>query len=229
MRKSPIGVLMGLRLEGLGGMETQLLHNVMTRRLPSFARGFPVKHRRAAMELGSALETLETEETWELTEEFEPTPEAEETAGETPHESLQAGKPDTHERLLQIKKLGKRILIIIRDDLDRAILAGTLQVDGFHQILEGSNFVDAIKNCKITPPHVIFIEQRIGTATAQGFLEKLKKASNCASVPVVMIADTPDVRTTLMAKAVGFSHVQRKPVDYDGELKAALYRLLDLG
>ncbi|MBK8794446.1 MAG: response regulator [Holophaga sp.] len=228
MRISPIGVLLGLRLEGLGGLETQLLHAVMTRRLPSFARGFPVKHRRAAMELGTGAELQAPEETWEIPEELEPTTALDATTQTACDEDLLAARPDTRERLLQIKKRGKRILIIIRDDLDRAILAGTLHVDGFRQILEAQNFIEVVKLCRTTPPHLILIEQQVGTANAQEFVSKVKKASGCGSIPVVMITDTLDVRTTLMAKAAGFAHMQRKPVDYDGELKAVLYRLLEL-
>ncbi|MDP2876371.1 MAG: hypothetical protein Q8O00_09320, partial [Holophaga sp.] len=229
LRHSPIGVLMGVRLEGLGGLETQHLHQVMARRLPSFAKGFPVKHRRAAMELENSLEApSELEESWDVSEENEASSEPEEALATQQTDSLQAARPDTHERLLQIKKRGKRIMIIIKDDLDRAILGGTLQVDGFRLIQEAQNMIEVLRFCRTTPPELILMEQQVGTVSAHEFLGKLKRQGHCTSVPVILIAEAPDLRTALMAKAAGFAYVQPSPVNYDGELKAVIHKWLNL-
>jgi len=229
LRPSTIGVVMGIRLEGLGGMETQLLHQVMTRRLPTFAKGFPVKHRRAAMELGQIPEpSAEVEETWDVSEEDASVSEPGEAQAAQQDDDLQAARPDSHERLLQIKKRGKRIMIIIKDDLDRAILSGTLQVDGFRLIQEAQNMIEVMRFFRTTPPELVLMEQKVGAVGAREFLEKLKKQGYCTSVPVILIAEVPDVRTVLMAKVAGFSHIQRNPVNYDGELKAIIYKWLKL-
>lgn len=53
-------------------------------------------------------------------------------------------EPSRGDRLIRIKRSGKRILIIMHDDLDRAILAGNLQADGFHPPMEALNFAEAL-------------------------------------------------------------------------------------
>ena len=68
IESTSIGVLMGLRFEGLGTLETQCLAQVMARRLPSFARGFPVRYRRGRESLESEPETDANDVEWSQSE-----------------------------------------------------------------------------------------------------------------------------------------------------------------
>lgn len=224
---TPIGVLMGLHLQGLGGVETQWLSQVLARRLPSFTRGFPVRHRRGKEEL---LEEVKTATEQEEEADWQKIVDEEEEAGgaEVVADELAASRPDTHERLLQIKKRGKKILLVILDDLDRAILSGTLQVDGFRQIQEAGSVVEVLRAVRSGPPDLIILEPHVGNATAQQLLERLRSKAGCENVPAVMITNGPDVRTTLMAKAAKIQHIQSWPVDYDGVLKGVISKLLTL-
>jgi len=224
---TPNGIFMGLRLGCLGDAEISTMEQIMTRRLPSFGRGFPVKRRWAELhidpcEAEADERALETE--LDPEEEDEVSTDGDEETLDTETSALQ----DPHQRLLTIKKRGKRILVVAKDDLDRAILSGTLFVDGFTKVVEAGNFLDALKGSRSAPLDLIIIEQQIGISDAKQFLERLRKHGECEDTPVVMIAENPGVRTTLMAKSSGIAHVQAKPADYDGELKGVLGRLLAL-
>jgi len=227
IESTSIGVLLGLHLQGLGSAESQWLSHVLARRLPSFARGFPVRHRRGKEELIDEIATnpeQESEADWQKI-----TDESEDGAVDIDAaEELVASRPDTHERLLQIKKRGKKILLVIQDDLDRAILSGTLQVDGFRQIHEAGSVVEVLRAVRGGPPDLIILEPTVGNATAQQLLERLRSKAGCESVPAIMITNGPDVRMTLMAKASKIQHVQSWPVDYDGVLKDVISKLLVL-
>jgi CheY-like chemotaxis protein len=226
----PIGITMGLYLKGLGSLESQQIAHLLARRLPSFARGFPVRYRRGREALGvdpEAQQHAESEEEWNEVVEGDVEP-LETSASGSPEDDLGAVKVDSHDRLLKIKKLGKKILLVLADDLDRAIFAGTLQVDGYRQILEARNVIEALRAVRSGVPDLIIVEQNVGAISAQQLLERLRKRGNCDSVPVILVSDSPDIRTTIMAKASQIDHVQLWPIDYDGVLKGVMNRLLAL-
>lgn len=142
---TPAGVLMGLRLECLGESEQQILEQVMTRRLPSFGRGFPVKRRWSELHI----DPLEAARPQEDTED----PDDDGLASEPGHEETVAPDPlAPHQRLLAIRKRGKRILVVVKDEMDRAILSGTLFVDGYTRVLEAGNLLEALQACRKAPP-----------------------------------------------------------------------------
>jgi len=226
LEATPIGITMGIMLKGLGSLETQQITQLMTRRLPSFSRGFPVRYRRGreGVDLMPEVQASDAEEDWSENS-------GDEVVAEVPglsEEEWGAPKVEGHERLLRIKKLGKKILIILSDDLDRAILAGTLQVDGYRQILEAKTIIDAFRTLRAAEPDLVIIEQSVGALPAQQLLARLRKKGYCQAAPVVMVCEGPDIRTTLMAKAARIDHVQSWPIDYDGVLKDVLARLLGL-
>jgi CheY-like chemotaxis protein len=225
LEATPIGVSMGLHFKGLGGLETQQITHLLARRLPSFARGFPVRYRRGKENVESLPEPSSPEEEWsETTAE-----EAKEVDIEQSQEDeIVSARVSTHERLLQIKKRGKKILLIIHDELDLAILSGTLQVDGYRQIHEAKSVLELLRTVRTIAPDLIILEQNFGNVGGQQLLERLRKYEGCKSAPVIMIADAVDVRTALMAKAARIDHLQTWPIDYDGVLKDVLARLLIL-
>lgn len=224
IESTPIGVLMGLCFEGLGTLETQCLAQVMARRLPSFARGFPVRYRRGRETLESEPESDANETDWNLNENIDAANDSAEDASAS--ESFQDARVDTHERLLQLRKRGKRVLIILKDDLDRAILSGTLQVDGYRQIAEAGSVVETLRAVRTLKPDLIVMEPHLGEVNAQQLVERLRLKAGCEKVPVVMIADDLDIRTKLMAKAARIDHLQAWPTDYDETMKGVLTRLL---
>lgn len=225
LASTPGGILMGLRLECLGEGERAILEQILTRRLPRFSRGFPVKRRWAELHIDP------TEEGNAPGTEEDPEAETESPLGpEETEESLDLASihQDHHQRLLAIRKRGKRILVVAKDEMDRAILAGTLFVDGFRMILEAGNLLEALHACRKAPPDLVIIEQQIGNADAKNFLERLRLQGDWENTPVVLLTACPCARTTLMAKSAGVAYVQAIPTDYDGELKGVLDRLLRL-
>ncbi len=224
--RSAIGTTVGIHLEGLGSLEQNLLAGVLARRLPTFARNFPVRHRRSEDDLvDPAAANPEEVEAWDATMEeggLDPGalvsfPEAEGLV-----------EPSREERLIRIKRSGKRILIIMHDDLDRAILAGTLQADGFRPAMEARNFAEALGWFRVTPIDLVILDHQVGAHPGQVFLDRLRAQGYGLETPVVMTSEEVDVRTTIMAKAHRISHLQRKPIDYDGELRGMLHRLLGI-
>lgn len=224
--RSAIGTTVGIHLEGLGSLEQNLLAGVLARRLPTFARNFPVRHRRSEDDLvDPAAANPEEAEAWDATMEeggLDPGalvsfPEAEGLV-----------EPSREERLIRIKRSGKRILIIMHDDLDRAILAGTLQADGFRPAMEARNFAEALGWFRVTPIDLVILDHQVGAHPGQVFLDRLRAQGYGLETPVVMTSEEVDVRTTIMAKAHRISHLQRKPIDYDGELRGMLHRLLGI-
>jgi len=220
-----VGTTLGMRLEGLNGQEQGYLAEILARRLPTFARRFPVRHRRSEdLLIDPTSKVSEDEEDWE---------EDSETERETA--SLEEGAPgregegvDKHARLLQIRKSGKRILLVMHDDLDRAILAGILQVDGFRRVQEARNFAEALACFRAGEVDLVILDQQIGIHPAPRFLERLRAQGYCQDTPVVLATDQADIRTTIMAKAMRISRLATKPIDYDGALRDVLYGLLGI-
>jgi len=225
---TPIGITLGLVLKGLGSLENQQITHLLARRLPSFARGFPVRYRRGREDFATDPEdkSPEGEEDW--SEPLDSEAEIALAASPAAEDDLGDAKLSSHDRLLKIKKLGKKILLILSDDLDRAILAGTLQVDGYRQVQEAKSVIESLRAVRISVPDLIIIEQSVGAVPAQELLERLRKRGHCEGVPVVMVCNSPDIRTTIMAKAAHIDHVQVWPIDYDGVLRGVLATLLRL-
>lgn len=217
----PEGVTMGVHLAGLGAQECQILADVMTRRVPTFSRGFPQKRRRCELDLEGpdrpAEAPIEAPEAIPA-----PVCSGSGTSGLDSAES--ASNPQ--DRLERMRKRARHILIVKLDDLNRAILAGTLLADGFTNICEARNFIESIQAARKAPIDLILIEQQIGAIPAQQFLDHLRKAGHCEHTPVILLADQIDVKTTIMAKAAGIKHIQPQPIDYDGELAPIVYDLL---
>jgi CheY-like chemotaxis protein len=228
LEEFPEGLLMGIHLEGLGGLEAQILNQVLGRRLPTFSRSFPQKRRRCEMDFTSADEAERLARMLEDKGGEEAAPAADEEADvlEAVEDPMDALPPQ--DRLALVKKRCRRILLIQSDDLNRAILAGTLQVDGFRQVREARNLLEALQCTRVGTFDLIILDQTIGTHGAQTILERLRKLGHCEDVPVIMIAEHTDVKTTIMAKAARIDHVQKVPIDYDGELRGVLNHLLKI-
>ncbi len=225
---TPEGPVLGLQFEGLGTLETRILEQVMQRRMPRTGQVFPLKVRRSHLDLEASGPAGDADEPWEgeAAAEEVPEPAGEDGPEDEGGEWLDRGSPQ--EKVKRLKRAGRCILLVLVEDLDRAILAGTLIVDGFRRIKEARNFLTAVETLRSTQPDLVILDQRIGTHDAQQFLDKLRQHGLGSDIPVVMLAERPDVRTALMAKAARIRHVETKPVDYDGSLRAVLEGLLGL-
>ncbi len=218
--RSPIGITLGLRFEGMDPLDLQLLNQVIRKRAPHEATGFPIKYPKSRRQAGAEGEPAPTPpvEAWE-----DPPDPKEETP------KLQAPpRPDTHDRLIQIKKRGKRILVIMLDDLDRAILGATLLVDGFTRVGEVRNYLDAINWLRVNTPDVVIVDHHVGVHSGQQIVEKLRSQGFLDQSRIIMLAQAGDVRALIQAKASQMDRVIRYPIDYDGEMRPFLMELLDL-
>lgn len=232
-------VQLGLLLWGLGAQENHYLEQVMTRRLPSFSREFPVRHRKhlEGAEPGQAyLPSPDSKEVQVNQEADEAADEVEMEESEVPKAEdspspEEAGSPEENkgrERLLHWRRQSKHLLVIMADDLDRAILAGTLQVGGFANVHEAKSLVQAVERCKKTLPDLLILDAQVGPHTAPEIVTKLRAMGVLEMSPIVVLVGQSDVKVKLSAKALKLKHLIEKPVDYDGLLKGLLDKLLDL-
>lgn len=230
-RDSSEGALFGLRFSALGSLETRILETVLSRRLPSFARGFPIKRRRHELVDGVEQitgakipgDTVDLDEFGEE-ESLEAVAEGVEEEAETPVDP----KERAQERLVQVRKKLKHLLLVISDDMDRAILAGTLQVDGFENVHEARTLVQALDQSKKTIPDLLIVDQQLGPHTGPEIVNKLRERGQLGLAPVILLQGEKDVKLLLAAKAEKIKHILAKPLNYDGELKELLERLLSL-
>jgi CheY-like chemotaxis protein len=231
---TPAGILLGLEFKGLGALETRILEQVIHRRLPRSGTTFPVRIRHSRMDLlaSAAAQGGAAEEDWDVDEESELEAERIEAAGSagTPLDDDHAwlDRSDPKEKVKRLRRAGRNILLVMAEDLDRAILAGTLIVDGFRRLKEARNFSAAVESIRAVQPDVLILDQCIGSHDAKQFLERLRQHGLAEDAKVVMLADKADVKTALMAKLARVDHMQLKPVDYDGSLRNVLERMLNL-
>lgn len=219
--RGAIGLTLGVRFVDLGLAEQRVLAEVLTRRLPTFARQFPFRRRRRDEDLAAPGD--HGGEVWE-------DPPEEVGAGEAllPGPPEAASESARRHRMIRLRKGGRRILLVMLDDLDRAILAGTLHVDGYHQVVEARSFTEALRWFRTGPVDLVILESQVGAHPGQRLLERLRAQGHALETPVVLLAEAGDVRAKLVAKVARVAHLQCKPVDYDGELRGVLERLLGI-
>lgn len=228
------GLIVGVRFEALGGFESQIIGKLMGQRVPGFRRGFPRKRRRKDLtdeELKAPQPSLEAP--------LLPEPPLEE--GDTPFEldltgvmeaeqEIQSLQEEVKEKnhLHVLRKRGKRLLVLMADDLDRAILVATLQVDGYRSVFEAKSLVQALDfNRKVAFEGVI-LDQKVGQHGALEVLDALRANGLPKNIPAVVLQYQPEVRLSLALKGGAVDLVMEHPVDFDGILKGALEGLLGL-
>jgi CheY-like chemotaxis protein len=219
-------ILVGIAFDPLGQLESQILAQVLGRRLPTFNQGFPVRERSPLEAYPEEIELLFGAE-----EEVEPEPLAEPQPGEPPApEPEPEPEPEAEpepESLAERKRL-KRIILMINDDLDRGILACALKVDGYEKIHEAHTYLDALAHFRVFNLDAVILEANLGALKAQEVLVKLRKLGLCKDIPVVLLAEDAGVKVKIMAKAARIDHVQQLPLDYEGEFREILQKLLKL-
>jgi CheY-like chemotaxis protein len=229
MEQRSEGVVMGLRFEGLGSYEAQIIGKLLTQRVPGFRRSFPRKRRLKDLSEAERQAPQVPEEPIEAHEDEEvqaPT-EAESALSDLEIEELRLAvrAPD---RTQLLKKRGKRILLLVGDELDRAILMATLHVDGYRSLYEAQSLVQALDVNRRAALDMVIVDQKVGPHGALEIVEALRAGDLAKGTPILVLQRKPEVRLAVAAKAGGISLVLEHPVDFDGRLKPALEGLLGL-
>jgi len=221
---SPIGVTVGICFEEMESLDVQLLHQLVRRRLPNEVTGFPIKYPKSRRQLVPD----EVEAQGPAEEIWEDLPDTPETIEEERAPLVETPRPDAHDKLMQIKKRGKRILVIMLDDMDRAILLGTLQADGFSRTGEARSFIDATTWLRHNRPDLVIIDHTVGVHSAQQVIEKLRTQGFLEDTPLIMLANEGDIRTVIKAKATGVAKLVNHPINYEEALRPAIQELLSI-
>jgi CheY-like chemotaxis protein len=198
------GVQMGIRFEQLGEMEAQVIRQVLGRRLPKFNLGFPERKRQGSpnREEDAGMVVVRHGDGPELSE--------------TPEFALPQDPV----------KCTKRLLLVMQDDLDRAILVSALRLDGYRKIHEARNYQEALDHVKVFPMDVVILEEKVGTLSAADFLTRLRQQGYCEATPTVLLADLLDVRTRALGRAAQVDYLQALSEDFETEFRDVLEGLL---
>ena len=223
-------VLLGLRLEGLETFDSGNLHRFMMRRLPTYDRAFPARRRRGATDEDGPEEQDEEEFNEEGGDDLEDASEGtldDPFAGlvEDPApEGLDQSTEPSEDRLIRLRRRGKRFLIIIPDDLERSLFICALQGGGYTCFFEARNLVHGLEMSKRAKIDAIILDQQIGPLSGAEVAQRLRKMGRLEDVPIFQLMRSPDVKALLSAKAAGVNHVVKTPLDFEGEWKELLDR-----
>lgn len=222
----PEGVVAGLIFEGMGSLEMQYIAKLLSQRLPTFGKGFPRKRRRGEQEANPELEGIE-EDDIPAFEEPAPPNEVEDALSDRELLEIKVAMkaPD---RLSQLRKRTRQILVVHPDELDRAILTSTLQVDGYRGIHEARSLVQALDIARHHNLNAILVGQKVGPHAGLEVVAKLKEAFKGEALSAVLITEGDDVKAKLALKGGRVDGLVPYPVDFDGILKPLLEKLMGL-
>ncbi|HJV21078.1 MAG TPA: response regulator [Holophagaceae bacterium] len=222
----PEGVVAGLTFEGMGSLEMQYIAKLLSQRLPTFGRGFPRKRRRGEREANPEQEGGHETEIPAF-EAPAPPSEAEEALSDRELLEIRVAMkaPD---RLTQLRKRTRQILVVHPDELDRAILVSTLQVDGYRGLHEARSLVQALDIARHLNLHALVVGHHVGPHEGLDVVAKLKEAFKGETLPAVLVTEGDDVKAKLALKGGRVEGLVPYPVDYDGILKPLLEKLLAL-
>jgi hypothetical protein len=194
-------VLMGIRFEGLGGMEAQAIRQVLGRRLPKFNQGFPERRgsRKGGSEASSPSLLIHRD---------------------APMEPL-SPPPDAH-------KAARRLLVALEDDLDRAVLITALRQDGYRKLHEARSFAEAMDHVQVFAMDGVILGETVAGVSAEDFLKRLRMQGFCGEAPSVLLAAHLDARTSARAREGQFDHVQLLAEDAGDGLRDVLEPLLNV-
>ena len=217
MRQWSGGVTMGIAFENLGAFESTILAKLMTERVPGFSTDFPRKRRFREL----------TEEEREVPQPSaaasEPEPEPEPPVEVVPEEA-----PGEGDRAEQLHKRGKKVLVLIADELDRTMLMAALHQDGYRCLFEASSLIKALEHHRQVSMDLVLVDQIVGKRGALELIDTLRAQGLPRKIPVVVIQRQPEVRLTLAAKAGGVNLLVEHPVSFLEKLKGPMEVLLEL-
>jgi len=223
------GVIVGLRFEGMGVPETMILNHFLHERDPGIPFAFPRKRRF------SGLEENEGEILLASGPSVEPAPPAEAGGKEEdlppiasevdsgPKEGLSES-----EVLKRVQKRGKKILLVMADELERITFLALLQNDGYQCMFEAQSLVQALEHHRRVPLDLVVVDQAVGHVGALKVLEVLRENGLPKEVPKVVIQKSIDHQLTLANKGGKLHLLIVRPLDFFGTLKHPLETLLGL-
>ena len=226
MRQRPTGISMGLAFESLGAFEMGILGKFMSERVPGFRADFPWKRRFRDLTEAERTDPQPVDTTPEAIP--EPVSETAEAFSDTEIAELREAIRDD-DRLNKLKKRGKKILLVMADELDRTLLMSILHQDGYRSLFEAKSLIQALESHRRMPLDLLVVDQNVGHHSALDVLEALRGQGLSKKVPVVVIQRRPEVRLTVAAKAGGVRLLLEHPVDFNGVLKTAMEGMLGIG
>jgi CheY-like chemotaxis protein len=226
-RQGNAGVSMGIAFEGLGALETEILSRFMQERVPGFRSDFPWKRRYRDL---SEEELLVPQPPDEPSDEPLPAP-ADEAVEALSDEEIQDLRQTIHgeNRLGMLKKRGKKVLVVMGDELDRTLLVAVLQQDGYRCLFEARSLIQALDCHRRVPLDFLVLDQSVAHHGALEVLEALRAQGLPKKTPVAIIQRKPDVRLTVAARAGGVNLLVNHPVDFPATLKQPMEALLGIG
>ena len=216
-------LFLGLQLESLGAFESQALARLIAHKVPGFTVHFPWKRRRGEIE--SEEEALLEEPPEDA--DIQPPTESEKALDDREIQDLRViiGSPD---RISLLRRRSRHILLVASDELERAILLGTLYVDGYRNIHEANGLVQALDQARRHVLDAVIVEQQTNPHSALELIQHLRNAGRLAHAKVIVLKSREDIKLTVAEKAGGIDLVVAHPVNFDGLLKPGLERLLGL-
>lgn len=209
---------MGLSFESMGGMEVEAIARVLSQKLPGYSLAFPRKRRRG--ELESPAEDPDQEES--------PAP------NDSDAELSDAALDDLRETIRSpdcialLKKRSRQILLVMGDELERAVLLGNFYADGYRCLYEARGLVQALDIARRRNLDLLILHQQVGPHSALEILDQLRSSGRVGQAKVVVLKREDDVRLTVAAKAGGISLVIPGPPDFEGVLKPWIEQLVEL-
>ncbi len=218
------GVVAGLRFEDLGSLESQYIAKLLSQRIPLFGKGFPRKRRRGEL----AQEEDPGEEEIPAFEEPVPADPVEEALSDRELLEIKVAMkaPD---RLVLLRKRTRQLLIVHPEELDRAILVSTLQVDGYRGVYEARSLVQALEISRHHQLDALIVWHKVGPHDGVEVVAKLRETFKGTTLPAVLLDSGDDVKHKLALKGGRIDAIVPHPVDYDGVLRGILERILGLG
>ena len=240
IRQASEGVIMGLRFEGMGSFETAILGKFLNERVPGLTVGFP--HKRRIRELTEserlvpqpvAAPAVPEEPAAEAEAPAPAQPEGEEATGvedgraEGPDSGLRDAITDK-DRLNKLRKRGKKILLLMGDELDRIMVMAMLHQDGYRCLFEARSLVQALDHQRRIPLDLLMVDQKVGHLRALEVVSLLREKGMPATVSVVVMMREVDHALTLAMRAGKVHLLVDRPLDFEGALKPAMERILGL-
>jgi CheY-like chemotaxis protein len=240
MRATTAGVVVGLRFAGLGPGESAILGKFLSDRDPGITFGFPHKRRRLQGEEDVPWvepTPAEAEAAAKAEADAGPKPEiADPDPGEDSEDLAESGAgelvgqaPRTdQDRLKQLRKRGKRILLVIADELERVALMALLQNDGYRSLFEAHSLIEALERNRKVPLDLVVMGQEIGRIGALKLLDLLRENGLPREARVVVLQTSIDHQLTLAVKGGKMHLLVPRPLDFEGTLKQPLETILGL-
>lgn len=174
------GLTLGLRFQDLGELEAQIIRQVLGRRLPSFDVEFPDPRRGRESAEGSPVTVLRH--------------------GGDAAEAAPG-------RRSEAPRAGRRILLAVQDDLDRAILATTLRLEGYPKIHEARALAAALDHLRVFPMDLVAMGERFGDLPAAEVLARFRQHGLDRHTPVLLLAGEDLEAARRDASEAGIAHV----------------------